>query len=73
MSEAIDNKKWNSTRILYGYLYDSDEDGCLPNMDDWQNSSNKIYRQRFYAAMRAYGKRFKRFSLGFDDNHGLLF
>ena len=56
MSETIDTKKWNSTRILYGYLYDSDEDGCLPNIDDWQNSSNKIYRQRFYAAMRAYGK-----------------
>lgn len=56
MSETVDTKKWNSTRILYGYLYDSDEDGCLPNIDDWPNSSNKIYRQRFYAAMRAYGK-----------------
>lgn len=56
MSEIVDTKMWSSTRILYGYLYDSDEDGCLPNIDDWPNSSNKIYRQRFYAAMRAYGK-----------------
>ena len=56
MAEAIDTKIWNATRILYGYLYNSDEDGCLPNIDSWQNSSNKIYKQRFYAALRAYGK-----------------
>jgi len=56
MSDKIDTKNWNAIRILYGYLYNSDEDGCLPNIDDWQNSSDKIYKQRFYAAMRAYGK-----------------
>lgn len=57
MAETIDTKIWNSTRILYGYLYDSDEEGCLANIDDWQDSSSKFYRQRFYAAMRAYGKK----------------
>jgi len=57
MSETVNTKIWNPTRILYGYLYDSDEDGCLPNIDDWQNSSKKIGVQRLYAAMRAYGKK----------------
>ena len=56
MSNNIDTKIWNATRILYGYLYKSDKDGYLPNIDEWQNSSNKIYYQRYYAAMRAYGK-----------------
>ena len=56
MSDKIDTKIWNATRILYGYLYKSDKDGYLPNIDEWQNSSYKIYNQRFYAAMKAYGK-----------------
>jgi hypothetical protein len=56
MAETIDTKVWNANRILYGYLYNSDEEGCLANIDDWQESSSKIYRQRFYAAMKAYGK-----------------
>lgn len=56
MSEKKDTNIWNSTRILYGYLHYSDDDGCLPNIVDWKNSSNKIYHQRFYAALRAYGK-----------------
>ena len=56
MAETIDTKVWNANRILYGYLYNSDEEGCLANIDDWQESSSKICRQRFYAAMKAYGK-----------------
>ena len=47
---------WDAQRILYAFIYDSDEDGCLPNVDDLQKSTYKIGHQRFYAALRAYGK-----------------
>lgn len=47
---------WNAERILYGYIYDSDDDGFLPNIDEYNNSSYKIGVQRFYAALRAYGR-----------------
>ena len=47
---------WNAERILYGYIYDSDEDGYLPDVENMKKSSYKIGLQRFYAAMKAYGK-----------------
>ena len=56
MSELKDMNIWDSSRVLYGYICSSDRDGYLPNIDGWQNSSTKICYQRFYAAMRAYGK-----------------
>lgn len=48
--------EWDAQRILYGYIYYSDEKGYLTNVDDLDDSSYKIYRQRFYAALRTYGK-----------------
>lgn len=48
---------WNAERILYAYIYDSDEDGFLPDVENMKMSSYKIGHQRFYAALRAYGKR----------------
>lgn len=47
---------WNAERILYAYIYNSDNDGCLPNVDSLHNSLYKIGHQRFYAALRAYGR-----------------
>ncbi len=47
---------WNVERILYAYIYDSDEDGSLPDVENMKKSSYKIGHQRFYAALRAYGK-----------------
>ena len=47
---------WNAERILYGYIYNSDDDGCLPDVDSLENSPYKIGHQRFYAALRAYGR-----------------
>lgn len=47
---------WNAERILYAYIYDSDEDGYLPDVEKMKKSSYKIGHQRFYAALRAYGK-----------------
>ena len=47
---------WNAERILYAYIYDSDDNGYLPYVETLKNNSYKIGHQRFYAALRAYGK-----------------
>ena len=50
------NGVWNAERILYGYIYNTDNDGFLPDLEKFGDSTRKISMQRFYAAMRAYGK-----------------
>lgn len=58
---------WNVERILYGYIYHSDEGGFLPNIESYNNSTYKIYMQRYYAAMRAYGRNPEWFFKSNDD------
>lgn len=47
---------WNAKKILYSYIYNSDEDGCLPNVHSLKDSSYKIGLQRLYAVLMAYGR-----------------
>lgn len=66
---------WNAERILYAYIYNSDEDGCLPAVENMNKSSYKIGHQRFYAALRAYGRmpewfyKSEKSWLGLDNNN----
>ena len=57
MAEEIKKELvWDAERILYGYIYHSDDDGYLPNVDSLEDSSYKIRLLRFYAVLRAYGR-----------------
>ena len=47
---------WNADRILLNVLDYSNEDGFITYKDIKEESAYSIRLQRFYAALRAYGK-----------------
>ena len=70
---------WNAERVLYNSFYYADKDGNIPYIEKTDDSSDGVRRQRFYAALRAYGKIREDYlmetSLGYsigDESHTLL-
>lgn len=47
---------WDARRVLYNALSYADKKGCIPYDEKKEDSYGGIMRQRFYAALKAYGK-----------------
>ena len=47
---------WDADRVLRNYLKFANDEGCLVNMNSYEESPYKIRQRRFLAAMKAYGR-----------------
>lgn len=69
---------WNAEKVLASYMLFANEDGCIPYIENNKDTTDGIRRQRFYAALRAYGKIESNYLMDYDfysldgESHTLL-